>query len=90
MRTQYQYHCVSSGRAVHEPREQALSADRPVVLEAIVDPDVPPLPPHIGFDQAAAMSKALLKGDPDAAGVIRQSLRELVAGIRPERGVHRW
>jgi pyruvate dehydrogenase (quinone) len=70
--------------------EQALSADRPVVLEAIVDPDVPPLPPHIGFDQAAAMSKALLKGDPDAAGVIRQSLRELVAGIRPERGVHRW
>jgi pyruvate dehydrogenase (quinone) len=61
--------------------DEALSADRPVVLEAIVDPDVPPLPPHITFDQAAAMSKALLKGDPDAAGVIRQSLRELAAGV---------
>jgi len=60
---------------------EALTADRPVVLEAIVDPDVPPLPPHITFDQAASMTKALLKGDPDAAGIVRQSLRELAAAV---------
>ena len=60
---------------------EALSADRPVVVEAIVDPDVPPLPPHVTFDQAASMTKALLKGDPDAAGIVRQSLRELAAGV---------
>jgi pyruvate dehydrogenase (quinone) len=65
--------------------QRALTADRPVVLEAIVDPDVPPLPPHITFDQAAAMTKALLKGDPDAAGIIRQSMRELAAGVAPRR-----
>jgi pyruvate dehydrogenase (quinone) len=59
----------------------ALEADRPVVLEAVVDPDVPPLPPHITFEQAAAMTRALLKGDPDAAGVVRQSMREPAAGI---------
>jgi pyruvate dehydrogenase (quinone) len=59
----------------------ALEADRPVVLEAVVDPNVPPLPPHITFEQAAAMTRALLKGDPDAAGIVRQSMRELVAGI---------
>jgi pyruvate dehydrogenase (quinone) len=60
---------------------EALTADRPVVLEAIVDPDVPPLPPHITFDQAASMTKALLKGDPDAGGIVRQSLRELAATV---------
>ena len=59
----------------------ALEADRPVVLEAVVDPDVPPLPPHITFEQAAAMTRALLKGDPDAPGVVRQSMRELAAGV---------
>jgi pyruvate dehydrogenase (quinone) len=59
----------------------ALSAERPVVLEAIVDPDVPPLPPHVSFDQAASITKALLKGDPDAAGIVRQSMRELTAGV---------
>ena len=32
--------------------DEALAADRPVVLEAITDPDVPPLPPHITFEQA--------------------------------------
>jgi pyruvate dehydrogenase (quinone) len=60
---------------------EALTADRPVVLEAIVDPDVPPLPRHVTVEQAASMTKALLKGDPDAAGVVRQSMRGLAAGV---------
>jgi pyruvate dehydrogenase (quinone) len=63
--------------------QESLAADRPVVLEAVVDPDVPPLPPHVTFEQAAAMTKAILKGDPDAAGIIRQSMRELSAGVAP-------
>jgi pyruvate dehydrogenase (quinone) len=44
---------------------------------------VPPLPPHINFEQAASMTKALLKGDPDATGVVRQSMRELTASLAP-------
>jgi pyruvate dehydrogenase (quinone) len=59
----------------------ALEADRPVVLEAVVDPNVPPLPPHITFEQAASMTKALLKGDPDAARIVKQSMRQLAAGL---------
>jgi pyruvate dehydrogenase (quinone) len=62
--------------------DEALAADRPFVIDAVVDPDVPPLPPHISFEQARAMTAALLKGDPDFRGVIRQSfldkLREYV------------
>jgi pyruvate dehydrogenase (quinone) len=56
-----------------------------VVLEAVVDADVPPLPPHITFDAAASLTTALLKGDPDGRGVVAQSLRELTAGLTPKR-----
>jgi pyruvate dehydrogenase (quinone) len=59
----------------------AFNAGRPVVIEAIVDPDVPPLPPHVTFDQAASLLKAILKGDPDAAGIVRQSMREFAASV---------
>ncbi|MDQ3895437.1 MAG: thiamine pyrophosphate-requiring protein, partial [Actinomycetota bacterium] len=45
--------------------EEALAADRPTVLEAITDPSVPPLPPHITLKQAKAMMLALAKDDPD-------------------------
>jgi pyruvate dehydrogenase (quinone) len=75
------------GIRVHAPDHvdpawhMALNASRPVVIEAVVDADVPPLPPHITFDQAASLLSAILKGDPDAAGIIRQSMRELAASV---------
>lgn len=60
--------------------DQALTADRPVLLEAIVDPDVPIIPPHITSEQLEKFNKALLKGDPESAGVIRQTIREVMKG----------
>ncbi len=63
--------------------DAALSADRPVVLEAITDPEVPPLPPHITLEQAKAVTKALLKRDPGSLAIVRQSLRDKIAELRP-------
>jgi pyruvate dehydrogenase (quinone) len=57
--------------------ERALGADRPVVLEATVDPDVPPLPPHITFKQAKAYASAVLQGDPDSADTIKASMKQI-------------
>jgi len=59
--------------------EQALSADRPVLLEARTDPNVPPLPPHLTFEQAKAYASAVLKGDPDSWQMIKQTVKELMA-----------
>jgi pyruvate dehydrogenase (quinone) len=56
--------------------DQALAADRPVVFEAVTDPEVPPLPPHITIEQAKALSSALLAGDPNAGRIIRQSFKQ--------------
>jgi len=61
--------------------EEALSSGRPTVLEAVVDPDVPPLPPHVSTEQATNLAAALAKGDPDRADVLERSLREKLAGL---------
>jgi pyruvate dehydrogenase (quinone) len=55
--------------------DEALASDRPVVLEAITDPSVPPLPPHIRLEQAKEISMALFKGDPNAWEIIKQSFK---------------
>jgi pyruvate dehydrogenase (quinone) len=54
--------------------DEALAADVPVLYEAVTDPEVPPLPPHIRFEQAQKLAKAL-PGDPHAGRIIKQSLK---------------
>jgi len=62
--------------------ETALSSSCPVVLEMVTDPNVPPLPPHITVKQAKAYLEALIKGDPDAVQVIKESARQIWAKVR--------
>jgi pyruvate dehydrogenase (quinone) len=66
--------------------EAAFAADRPVVLEAITDPEVPPLPPHITLKQAQAFATTLIKGDPSEWKVIKETAKELVSDLLPSRG----
>jgi pyruvate dehydrogenase (quinone) len=66
--------------------DRALASDRPVVLEAITDPDVPPLPPHISLKQAKSFGMALLKGDPHEAGIVRQALEQMFPSVADKLG----
>src|SRR4029079_13395749 len=63
--------------------EDALAAKKPVVLEAYVVPEVPPLPPHITLKQAKAFASTLWTGDPREGSVIAQTAKELVADLLP-------
>ena len=67
-----------------DSEDRALAADRPVLIDAVTDPEVPPLPPHIRPEHARGMLGALRNGDPESARIIRQTrrdkLRELVGG----------
>jgi pyruvate dehydrogenase (quinone) len=65
--------------------DRALSASRPVVLEAITDPEVPPLPPHITFEQAKSFASSVFAGDAQALGFIKQTVKEAVDTITPRR-----
>jgi pyruvate dehydrogenase (quinone) len=66
---------VDSPDQVASAWDEALSADGPVVFEAVTDPEVPPLPPHIRFEQAKEMAVAMAKGDPNRGHIIRESLK---------------
>ncbi len=65
--------------------DEALAADRPVVYEAITDPEVPPLPPHITIEQAKALTSALLAGDPHSGRIVRQSFKQKMEEFLPGR-----
>ena len=55
--------------------EEALSADRPTVLDVHTDPEVPPIPPHAEFDQMKQAGIALAKGDDSAWQIVKQGFK---------------
>src|SRR5487761_515235 len=63
--------------------DQALAADRPIVLDFRTDPDVPPIPPHATFEQAKDAAKALLKGDPNRWGILKEGLLTKAREVMP-------
>ena len=64
--------------------DEALAANRPVVIEAVTDPEVPPLPPHITFKEAMNFSKSLLH-DADRKGMIRGAMKDMVESVLPHK-----
>ena len=64
--------------------DEALSADRPVVIEAVTDPEVPTLPPHITFEQAMHFNEALLH-DPARKSMFRGAMRDMAESLLPHR-----
>jgi pyruvate dehydrogenase (quinone) len=65
--------------------DEALAADRPVVVEAYTDPNVPPLPPHITLDQAKAFLSSM-PGEPELGSVLKDTAKEVVSSLLPHRG----
>jgi pyruvate dehydrogenase (quinone)/pyruvate oxidase len=80
--------CGAESYRIEEPGdcgkivEQALNAPGPALVEAIVDPYEPPLPPHITIEQAAKFAESLVKGEPNrnklALTVLEDRVKELV------------
>jgi len=72
---------VDDPRALQSALDRAFAADRPVLIEAVVDPEIPPQPPHVTRDQAANVVRALAKGDPERAGIARKAARSRVGDL---------
>ena len=79
---------VTRGDEMAGAWEEALAPPVPVVLEVKVDPEIPPLPPHITRTQAKEMARAMVKGDPERIGVMQKSLlgklAELKESLKPQ------
>ncbi|EWM68781.1 pyruvate dehydrogenase (cytochrome) [Micromonospora sp. M42] len=65
--------------------QRVLDADRPVVVNAVVDPAELMLPPHFTAEQARKTAAAVLRGDSDRAGIVRRGVPAALATYRPRR-----
>jgi len=80
--------CGARGFTIEDPADcgrildEALAADGPVIIEALVDPNEPPLPANITVEQAAKFAESLLRGEPNrkkiALTVLEDRVKELV------------
>ncbi len=80
--------CGATGFTSEDPQdcgrivEEALHTPGPVVVEGVVDPLEPPLPPKITVAQAAKFAEALARGEPQRSAimlnVMKERIRELI------------
>jgi pyruvate dehydrogenase (quinone)/pyruvate oxidase len=61
-----------------ETLRAALAAPGPVLIEATVDPNEPPLPPKIEAKQALHFAEALAKGTPQGGKIVQTVLGDKV------------
>jgi pyruvate dehydrogenase (quinone) len=69
--------CGARGFTLEKPQDaeqvlrQALNTQGPSVVQAVVDPNEPPMPGKVTTEQALHFAKALVRGQKDAAKIIR-------------------
>jgi pyruvate dehydrogenase (quinone) len=63
--------------------EQALTADRPFVVEFVTDPSVPPIPPHATWDQMEKALESIVRGDADRWDVVKEGVKAKVQEFLP-------
>jgi pyruvate dehydrogenase (quinone) len=72
---------VTKPEAIALAFEEALQADRPVMLEMVTDSNVPPVPPHVTAKQTRAYMKALAHGDPEGMKTVIATAKEWWDGV---------
>ncbi|HEV7206037.1 MAG TPA: thiamine pyrophosphate-requiring protein [Jatrophihabitans sp.] len=78
-------HNIDTPEQLAQAWDEALSADRPTVLDVRCDPNVPPIPPHATFEQIKSLAGAVLHGDEDTWGFAKQGLKQKVQQYLPHR-----
>jgi len=80
--------CGGTGFTIEDPKtcgdilEEALNVSGPVIVDAVVDPFEPPMPPKVSPDQALKFAKSLAKGQPKrmkiAATIAEDVVKEMI------------
>ena len=79
--------CGAAGFTIEHPKDageilqRALAHDGPAVIEAVVDPNEPPLPGNVSAEQALHFAQALAKGEKDRNKIIRTILEDKVREV---------
>src|SRR5437773_6145154 len=76
--------CGGTGFTIEDPKDcgrvldQALAVKGPVVVEAVVDPFEPPMPPKATLKQTYKLAKSLVSGQPAAGKIVSTILEDKV------------
>ena len=60
--------------------DRAIAAGRPVLIEMVTDPEVPPIPPHVPLKQVQNYVKALRQEDASGGAALRATIKQWWAG----------
>jgi pyruvate dehydrogenase (quinone) len=67
--------------------DEALAASEPTVLDVRTDPEVPPIPPHVTYDQMKSTAEAIVKGDPNGWHLFAEIAKNKAAELLPRSGL---
>ena len=76
--------CGASGFTIDDPKlcadtlRRAFATEGPVVVEAVVDPLVPPMPAKITREQALHFAESLARGEPDRKEIVKTVLKDRI------------
>ena len=76
--------CGGVGFSIEEPGECGATLDRaletpgPVLIEAVIDPNEPPMPPKVTAKQTAHFIESLVKGTPDRRKILETIMADKV------------
>ena len=79
------------GQRVDDPAQvgaawnAALLADRPMVIDAVVDSAELMVPPHFTLEEARKTAQSVVRGDTDWRGILRRGLPAAAATLLPHR-----
>jgi pyruvate dehydrogenase (quinone) len=69
---------VTRADQLEEAFAQAFVADRPVIVDVMTSANEPPMPPHVTFDQAKALTSSVLADPGGGIAGAKEGLREMV------------
>ena len=73
---------VSDPKKVRPALEQALAFDGPALVDIDVDPNEPPLPGKVAYDQAKKFAQAFLRGQPHKAAIATTLFKDKIEQLR--------
>ncbi len=73
---------VESAADVESAVAQALAHPGPALVDILVNPDEPPMPPKVSYEQAKGFATAFLKGQPHKATIASTLFRDKIAELK--------
>ncbi len=79
--------CGAAGFTIERPEDaesilrKAIAHPGPAVIQAVVDPNEPPMPGQISTDQAIKFAEALVRGQKDAWKIIKTVMEDKIREV---------